>query len=72
MDRHNIPELLTASEVAGALRVSASTLARWRCEGRGPAFVKLPKCVSYTRQGVADYILRSTVNTSDTTNGRPQ
>jgi hypothetical protein len=31
---------LTASEVAERIGYSAATLARWRCEGLGPRFVK--------------------------------
>jgi predicted DNA-binding transcriptional regulator AlpA len=35
------PELLTASETARRLRLAKQTLARWRCEGRGPPFIRM-------------------------------
>src|SRR5215213_6857170 len=34
-------ELLTPDETARRLRLAKQTLARWRCEGRGPAFIRL-------------------------------
>ena len=34
-------ELITPSEAAARLRLAKQTLARWRCEGRGPAFIRL-------------------------------
>jgi Helix-turn-helix domain len=33
--------LLTPAETSHALRIAVQTLARWRCEGRGPAFVRM-------------------------------
>lgn len=33
--------LLTPSDVADLLRVSPGTLANWRSQGRGPAYVRL-------------------------------
>ena len=35
------PELLTPKEKAAELKVSESTLARWRCQQTGPRFVRL-------------------------------
>ena len=35
------PRFLTLREAAELLNVSIATLARWACERRGPAFVKL-------------------------------
>src|SRR5829696_1848371 len=34
-------ELITPLETATRLRLAKQTLARWRCEGRGPAFIRL-------------------------------
>ena len=34
-------ELLTPDETAGRLRLAKQSLARWRCEGRGPPFIRL-------------------------------
>ena len=40
-------DLLTPAEAAMWLRLAKQTLARWRCEGRGPAFLRLGKRVLY-------------------------
>jgi hypothetical protein len=34
-------ELITPSETAARLRLAKQTLARWRCESRRPAFIRL-------------------------------
>ena len=51
-------ELLTTHEASAALRnaVSASTLNRWRCEGRGPVFVKLGGRVYYRPQDLLAWL----------------
>lgn len=47
------PELMTSAEVSERLRVSRSTLERWRFEGRAPAPIKLgPRTVRYRRSDV--------------------
>ena len=38
---------LTSEELAARIRVAPSTLAKWRMEGRGPAFYKFGKRVLY-------------------------
>ena len=38
---------LTPEELAARIRVAPSTLAKWRKEGRGPAFYKFGKRVLY-------------------------
>jgi len=35
------PTLFSPPEASRVLRVAVQTLARWRCEGRGPAFVRI-------------------------------
>lgn len=40
-------ELLTVEEAAKRLRLSTSTLNKWRVSGEGPAFVKLGRRVLY-------------------------
>ena len=50
-DKGNTPEvpatrqdrLLTPEEVASFLGVKINTLARWRCNGTGPAYLKISK-----------------------------
>lgn len=48
--------LLTPAEAARFLRVSPSTLARWRCYGQGPGFVKVPHAVRYRRTVLAGWL----------------
>lgn len=38
---------LTPEELGSRMRVAPSTLAKWRMEGRGPAFYKFGKRVLY-------------------------
>ena len=47
-------ELLTAIEAAAHLRCAKQTLARWRCEGGGPAYVKAGGRVLYRREDLDD------------------
>ncbi len=48
--------LLTAAEVSQLIQVPEATLATWRCVGKGPAFVKLPKCVRYRSEDVLAWL----------------
>ena len=48
--------LLTPGEVAGTLRLARQTLARWRVEGVGPAFVKIGGRVAYGRADVEAWL----------------
>jgi hypothetical protein len=41
---------------AKRIGVKPETLATWRCQGRGPAFVKLGRKVSYFELDVLSYI----------------
>jgi predicted DNA-binding transcriptional regulator AlpA len=40
-------ELIPASRLSAFIPIAAQTLARWRCEGQGPAFVKIGRRVAY-------------------------
>ena len=40
--------VLNENELAQRWGISPKTLQRWRCEGRGPKYLKLSKRVSYT------------------------
>ncbi len=40
-------ELLNEAEAASRLTMRPATLRVWRCEGRGPAFVKVGRLVRY-------------------------
>jgi predicted DNA-binding transcriptional regulator AlpA len=40
--------LLTAKEAAALLRVSTSTMAKWRLRGEGPSYIKLGAKIAYS------------------------
>ncbi len=44
--------VLNEIELAQRWGISPKTLQRWRCEGRGPKYLKLSKRVSYPLEGV--------------------
>ena len=53
-------ELLTSNEVAEWIRVSPSTLCRWRQAGEGPKVVWLaPTCPRYRRSDVDAWLARA-------------
>lgn len=61
--------LLTPHQTADRLGIARQTLARWRCEGRGPRFTKLSSTrVMYDAVDVEQYIanLPRRRSTSDT------
>ncbi len=45
-------QLLTTDLLAAELGMHPMTLARWRCDGEGPAFVKIGSAVRYRRSDV--------------------
>lgn len=47
--------LLTSAEVAALLRVSPSTLSRWRDRGEGPAWIDLGGMPRYALEDVAAF-----------------
>jgi hypothetical protein len=49
--------LLQPEAVAKILRKSVPTLARWRCDGFGPAFVKIGGSVAYLPSDVQAFLL---------------
>jgi hypothetical protein len=40
-------QILREGEAARTLGVSVAALRRWRREGRGPAFVRIERCIGY-------------------------
>ncbi|MDX1370144.1 helix-turn-helix domain-containing protein [Pseudomonas sp.] len=55
---HALPDdsLLTAQEAAAFLRLKYGTLAWYRCQGGGPAFVRIgPKLIRYRMGDLRDY-----------------
>jgi hypothetical protein len=49
-------ELVSDTEAAEILHVVRGTLATWRAQRRGPAFVKLGRRIFYTRRDLATHI----------------
>lgn len=52
--------LLTESEISERLRVTVSTVRRWRRLGCGPHFVRLGRCVRYALDDLTRYIEQHT------------
>jgi len=53
----NVSEpLITEGEAASMLRVSLTSLRRWRREGRGPVYRKLGRAVRYRPDDLADFV----------------
>ena len=48
--------LITEDEAASLLRVSLTTVRRWRREGRGPVYRKMGRSVRYRRDDLADFV----------------
>lgn len=52
--------LLTTDEAAKRLRLSVSSLGRWRVEGVGPAYIKRQGRVFYSPEALDDYLASTT------------
>ncbi len=55
-DMRTIIGLVTPKELAAALGNTEQTLADWRCNGKGPIFVKLGKGVFYRMSDVHAWV----------------
>jgi excisionase family DNA binding protein len=51
--------LVTEGEAARLLRVSLTSVRRWRREGRGPVYRKIGRSVRYRPDDLADFIATS-------------
>jgi hypothetical protein len=53
-------ELLTTAEVAKVLRISASSVAKWRYNGGGPAYLRVgpAKKIVYRKSDVMEFLER--------------
>ena len=60
-----ITELLTAEEVAGITGLSIETLAQWRSQKRGIAYLKVGRMVRYDPVDVQAYLEGCRVSVSD-------
>lgn len=56
-------EYLNETEVAILLGISRATVEKWRIQGRGPGYVKLGRCVRYSRVELERFIDRNAVAT---------
>ncbi|WP_316205298.1 helix-turn-helix domain-containing protein [Bradyrhizobium sp. SZCCHNS3004] len=54
-------ELLDVAETAQLLRHKEATLATWRCEGRGPEYVKIGRSIFYRRAAISSWLARQIV-----------
>ena len=48
--------LITEGDAAALLKVSLTSLRRWRGEGRGPTYRKLNPAVRYRPEDLADFV----------------
>lgn len=60
--------LYTAAQTAEWLGTSVGTLAAWRYEGRGPAFVKVGRNVRYRETDVKAWLAEQTRTSTAPTN----
>lgn len=61
-DPQTADRLLSSRKVADLLGVAMVTLSRWRCEGRGPGYVRLGPCkVGYRASAVQAWLNARTV-----------
>ncbi len=51
-----LEQLLTPSEIAEKLHLNVQTLAKWRCTGKGPRFVKAGRMVFYPARFVEEWL----------------
>ena len=59
-----VGRMLTTKEAAALLGRPSSTLERWRCEGRGPDYVKQEGGIRYDEEHLREYIRRNTRTSS--------
>jgi len=57
-------ELIDEKEAAQLLNLRPSTLRAWRCQGRGPNFLRLGGAVRYEREDLIKFIETSRISTS--------
>jgi predicted DNA-binding transcriptional regulator AlpA len=59
---HRVPaavepeELITSAQAAARLGLKEQTLTAWRCDNRGPAFIKIGRAVWYRQADIAAFI----------------
>lgn len=53
--------LLCEVDAADFLKMSERTLQSWRCEGKGPAFVRVGRAIRYRKPDLIDWIAANKV-----------
>jgi predicted DNA-binding transcriptional regulator AlpA len=48
--------LISSNETAAELHLAPSSLATWRCKGRGPRFVKVGRAVFYRQSAIKAWL----------------
>lgn len=51
-----LPNLVNEHELSGLIKISTSTLRKWRWEGKGPKFIKMGRRVVYRMSDVEEFI----------------
>lgn len=57
-------KLLTPKEAAGYMKMSTNTLAAWRSQKRGPAFIRTGRVIKYDQAALDSYLKRNIVDTT--------
>jgi len=57
-----VPQILREREAAMTLGVSVAALRRWRRERRGPAYVRLERCIGYRVADLEEFLSKNTVH----------
>jgi predicted DNA-binding transcriptional regulator AlpA len=56
---------LNEKDAAAFLAVAPSTLAKWRCQGRGPRFARLGRRIAYSRRELEEWAAGRTMPTTE-------
>jgi Helix-turn-helix domain len=59
------PQIVRERGTAKMLGVSTAALRRWRREGRGPAFVRLERCIGYRLADLEAFLAKNTVYSAE-------
>jgi hypothetical protein len=60
------PLVIREMQAARLLNVSVAALRKWRHEGRGPAFVKLERCIGYRLADIETFLSQNLHQTQAT------
>ena len=63
---------MTGAELADLLCISTKTLANWRCQGKGPPFLKFGRSVRYRKSSVDTWLAANEVASTSALSLRPR